>query len=313
MDELDFSDFHSVIYQITCEPLHNEGDERGSRGMNLLKLRTQLQSFLLEDIGDQDITSQTIFPPTEIGNGVFIAKEDGIIAGLGVIKEAYHLLDLSIKVTEYFKDGDMVTAGDKIAEVTGPIAHLLTGERVILNLMQRMSGIATVTNECVETLNDPVIQICDTRKTIPGLRMFDKYSVVSGGGKNHRQGLYDGVMIKDNHIAFAGSITKAVQRVREKIGHMVKIEVETETKKEVLEAVEAGADVIMFDNRTPEEVKEFVRYVPESIITEASGGITLENLATYHGTSVNYISLGFLTHSVKALDISLQVKEGNQK
>ncbi|MBO1910976.1 carboxylating nicotinate-nucleotide diphosphorylase, partial [Microvirga sp. 3-52] len=204
-------------------------------------------------------------------------------------------------------------AGDKIAAVTGPIAHLLTGERVILNLMQRMSGIATVTNKCVEMLNDPAIQICDTRKTIPGLRMFDKYAVVCGGGKNHRQGLYDGVMIKDNHIAFAGSITKAVQRVREKIGHMVKIEVETETRQEVLEAVEAGADVIMFDNRTPKEVKAFGHDVPESIVTEASGGITLENLATYHGTGVNYISLGFLTHSVKALDISLQVKEGTKK
>lgn len=281
--------------------------------MNQLKLRTQLQAFLLEDIGDQDITSQTIFPLTEIGKGVFIAKEDGIIAGLGVIKEAYHLLDRSIQVTEYLKDGDAVTCGDIIAEVTGPIAHLLTGERVILNLMQRMSGIATVVNESVAMLDDSSIQICDTRKTIPGLRMFDKYAVVSGGGKNHRQGLYDGVIIKDNHIAFAGSITKAVQCVRDKIGHMVKIEVETETKEEVLEAVEAGADVIMFDNRTPEEVKEFVQYVPETIITEASGGITMENLATYHGTGVNYISLGFLTHSVKALDISLQVLEENNR
>ena len=179
--------------------------------------------------------------------------------------------------------------------------------------MQRMSGIATVTNACVEALNDPSIQICDTRKTVPGLRMLDKYAVVTGGGKNHRQGLYDGVMIKDNHIAFCGSITKAVQAVREKIGHMVKIEVETESKEEVLEAVEAGADVIMFDNRSPEEVKEFATLVPKTIVTEASGGITLDNLASYSGTGVNNISLGFLTHSVKALDISLQVKEGNKK
>ena len=281
--------------------------------MNRIKLQKMLQEFLIEDIGELDITSETIFPLENKGNGVFIAKENGIISGLDVIKEAYHLLDSSIEVKLRFSDGDRVAVGDTIAKVSGPIAHLLTGERVILNLMQRMSGIATVTNACVEALNDTSIQICDTRKTVPGLRMLDKYAVVTGGGKNHRQGLYDGVMIKDNHIAFCGSITKAVQAVREKIGHMVKIEVETESKEEVLEAVEAGADVIMFDNRSPEEVKEFATLVPKTIVTEASGGITLDNLASYSGTGVNNISLGFLTHSVKALDISLQVKEGNKK
>lgn len=281
--------------------------------MNRIKLQKMLQEFLIEDIGELDITSETIFPLENKGNGVFIAKENGIISGLEIIKEAYYLLDSSIEVELRFSDGDRVAVGDTIAKVSGPIAHLLTGERVILNLMQRMSGIATVTNACVEALNDPSIQICDTRKTVPGLRMLDKYAVVTGGGKNHRQGLYDGVMIKDNHIAFCGSITKAVQAVREKIGHMVKIEVETESKEEVLEAVEAGADVIMFDNRSPEEVKEFATLVPNTIVTEASGGITLENLASYSGTGVNNISLGFLTHSVKALDISLQVKEGNKK
>ena len=281
--------------------------------MNRIKLQKMLQEFLIEDIGELDITSETIFPLENKCNGVFIAKENGIISGLEIIKEAYYLLDSSIEVELRFSDGDRVAVGDTIAKVSGPIAHLLTGERVILNLMQRMSGIATVTNACVEALNDPSIQICDTRKTVPGLRMLDKYAVVTGGGKNHRQGLYDGVMIKDNHIAFCGSITKAVQAVREKIGHMVKIEVETESKEEVLEAVEAGADVIMFDNRSPEEVKEFATLVPNTIVTEASGGITLENLASYSGTGVNNISLGFLTHSVKALDISLQVKEGNKK
>ncbi|MEH7226274.1 carboxylating nicotinate-nucleotide diphosphorylase [Bacillus sp. JJ1566] len=281
--------------------------------MNIVKLRKILQEFLLEDIGDQDVTSQSIFPLEQTSQGVFIAKENGIISGLAIIKEAYHLLDSTIQVELRFTDGDLVSAGDTIATVSGPTAHLLTGERVILNLLQRMSGIATVTNKCVNALNDPSIQICDTRKTIPGLRMLDKYAVVSGGGKNHRYGLYDGVMIKDNHIAYCGSITKAVQAAREKIGHMVKIEVETENLEEVLEAVEAGADVIMFDNRSPEEVKEYAQLVPKGIITEASGGITLDNLATYSGTGVQYISLGFLTHSVKALDISLQVKEGNKK
>ncbi|THE13303.1 carboxylating nicotinate-nucleotide diphosphorylase [Bacillus timonensis] len=281
--------------------------------MNLLKLRKMLQEFLLEDIGEQDVTSQSIFPLEQTSQGVFIAKDSGIISGLTIIKEAYQLLDPSIKVEQRFSDGDLVSVGDTIATVSGPTAHLLTGERVILNLVQRMSGIATVTHKCVEALNDPSIHICDTRKTIPGLRMLDKYAVVSGGGRNHRFGLYDGVMIKDNHIAYCGSITKAVQAVRERIGHMVKIEVETENAEEVLEAVNAGADVIMFDNRSPEEVKEFTQFVPKGIITEASGGITLDNLATYSGTGVQYISLGFLTHSAKALDISLQVKEGNKK
>ncbi|GAA0447927.1 carboxylating nicotinate-nucleotide diphosphorylase [Lentibacillus halophilus] len=281
--------------------------------MNKLKLRTLLQSFLLEDIGDADLTSQSIFPSDQIGKGVFIAKEDGVVSGVSVIQETYWLLDSSISVQLFFQDGDKVNTGDILAEVRGPVAQLLTGERVILNVMQRMSGIATLTARCVRELNNSFIQICDTRKTMPGLRMFDKYAVTCGGGKNHRFGLDQGVMIKDNHISFAGSIQKAIEQAREKVGHMVKIEVETETKEEVLAAVEAGADIIMFDNRSPEEVEEFGRHVPESIITEASGGITLDNLATYRDSGVDYISLGFLTHSVKVLDIVLHVQPGENK
>jgi len=281
--------------------------------MNKLQLRNMLEAFLLEDIGNGDLTSDAIFPETEQGRGVFLAKENGILSGLEIIREAYHLLAPEMRVELRFADGSMVAKGDIIAEVYGPIRSILTGERVILNLLQRMSGIATMTRKCVEILNDPSVHICDTRKTVPGLRMLDKYAVRCGGGKNHRNGLYDGVMIKDNHIAYCGSITRAVQAVREKLGHMVKVEVETETRDEVLEAVEAGADVIMFDNRTPEEVREFVKLVPAPIVTEASGGIGLDNLASYRNTGVHYISLGFLTHSVKALDISLQVHEGAKK
>lgn len=276
--------------------------------MNLLKLRAQLQSFLLEDIGDRDLTSSAIFPSNEIGKGVFIAKADGIISGLQIIHEAYQLLDSQVKVECFYKDGDQVNVGDTIAEVHGPVVSILEGERVILNLIQRMSGIASLTRQCVKTLNDDSIQLCDTRKTTPGLRMLEKYAVVSGGGKNHRSGLYDGVMIKDNHISFCGSISKAVASVRENIGHMVKVEVETETKEEVLESVSARADVIMFDNRNPEEVREFVPLVPKHIVTEASGGITLANLAGFADTGVDFISLGFLTHSVTSLDISLLVR-----
>lgn len=281
--------------------------------MNRLKLRNMLNDFLIEDIGEQDLTSDTIFPMDQIGRGVFIAKEKGVLSGGEVIKEGYQLLDNLIEVKLHLSDGDLVSKGDVIAEVFGPVRYLLTGERIILNLLQRMSGIATLTRKCIDTLDDPSIKICDTRKTVPGLRMLDKYAVVTGGGSNHRNGLYDGVMIKDNHISYCGSITKAVETAKLNIGHMVKIEVETETKEEVIEAVKAGADVIMFDNRSPQEVKEFKALVPEHIVTEASGGIDLTNIADYRHTGVHYISLGFLTHSVKALDISLQVKEGEKK
>lgn len=276
--------------------------------LNKLKLRRQLQEFLLEDMGDVDITSHSIFLPDQMGKAIFTVKEDGILAGLEIIQEVYHLLDPSIHVYLFFSDSDHVQKEYIIAEVQGPVAHLLTGERLILNLLQRMSGIATTTYNCVEALNDLTIQICDTRKTTPGLRMFEKYAVTVGGGKNHRRGLYDGVMIKDNHISFSGSITHAVQTARQQIGHMVKIEVETESQSQVTEAVQAGADVIMFDNRSPSEVKELATYVPDHIITEASGGITLETISSYAQTGIDYISLGFLTHSVESLDISVNVR-----
>jgi len=276
--------------------------------MNSLKLQQMLQQFFLEDIGERDVTTETIFPSDQRATGVFLIKEDGVFSGRDVLVTGYRLLDPSIAVTLYKRDGELVKKGEIVAEVSGPIAPLLTGERVILNLMQRMSGIATLTHRAVTILNSKHTRICDTRKTTPGLRMLEKYAVTCGGGYNHRFGLYDAVMIKDNHIAFCGSITKAVEAARARLGHMVKIEVETETKEQVIEAVEAGADVIMFDNRTPEEIKAFVELVPPSTITEASGGITLENLAQYGDTGVDYISLGMLTHSAKALDISFNIK-----
>ncbi|WP_416827466.1 carboxylating nicotinate-nucleotide diphosphorylase [Ectobacillus polymachus] len=276
--------------------------------MNLLKLKQVLESFFLEDLGDRDITTQLIFPEHSEATGTFLIKEDGIIAGTDIIKMGFRLLDPSTKVEIYKHDGEEVHKGEILATVKGKIVALLTGERVILNLIQRMSGIATVTNQAVKLLDDDHTRICDTRKTMPGLRMFDKYAVTCGGGYNHRFGLYDGVMIKDNHIAFAGSITKAVETLKKQLGHMVKIEVETETREQVLEAVKAGADIIMFDNRSPREIEEFHRLVPKEVITEASGGITLSNLREYRRTGVDYISLGMLTHSVQALDISFNIK-----
>ncbi|MRX71405.1 carboxylating nicotinate-nucleotide diphosphorylase [Bacillus lacus] len=276
--------------------------------MNSLKLKRKLEEFFLEDIGEGDLTSNYIFDSSHTGKAVFLAKEDGVFAGADVIRSGYNLLNSAINVTVFKKDGEEITAGDKIAEVEGPTQTILTGERVILNLLQRMSGIATVTSKAVKLLQSSHTKICDTRKTSPGLRMFEKYAVACGGGCNHRMGLYDGIMIKDNHIAYCGSIEKAVERARSRAGHMVKIEVEVETLSQLQEAIEAKADIIMFDNRTPEEAKQFAEMTPSWIITEASGGIKLDNLESYSNTGVDYISLGFLTHSVQALDISLIVE-----
>ncbi|WBL13971.1 carboxylating nicotinate-nucleotide diphosphorylase [Sutcliffiella sp. NC1] len=278
--------------------------------MNRIQLKKMLEQFFIEDIGNGDLSVQFLFSNT-IGSGKLIAKEDGIFVGEAVISEGYQLLDSNVECTFFRKDGEVVQKGDVIASVQGKMEALLTGERVILNVIQRLSGIATLTNKAVQLLENSETKICDTRKTTPGLRMLEKYAVRLGGGHNHRYGLYDGVMIKDNHIEFCGGITNAVQTVRNHVGHMVKIEVETETREQVLEAVEAGADVIMFDNRSPKEILEFKKLVPPHIVTEASGGISLENLAQYGETGVDIISLGFLTHSARALDISFNVGNKN--
>ncbi|HDU6719643.1 TPA: carboxylating nicotinate-nucleotide diphosphorylase [Listeria monocytogenes] len=278
--------------------------------MNSILMNQAIQAFLLEDIGQHDLSAETVFPRDTMGEGVFLAKETGILCGISIPPKVYELFGGNIQFEAYKKDGDWIQKGDIIAAVTAPVRTLLSGERVILNLMQRMSGIASQTNFAVKQLDDSAIRICDTRKTAPGLRAFDKYAVQTGGGFNHRNGLYDGVMLKDNHIAFSGGITSAVSTVREKLGHMVKIEVETETAEQVKEAVQAGADIIMFDNRTPEEIKQLVKLVPPHITTEISGNVTLENIHRYKGSGANYLSLGSLTHSVRAFDISFNSKGG---
>lgn len=273
--------------------------------MHPIFVRDKLTQFLKEDIGSGDLTSEAIFTEKEQGTAAFYAKEAGILAGTTIIEEAYRILDPELEVKLLKDDREAVQPSEEIAVVTGSVRSILTGERVILNLLQRMSGIATITRKAVSQLNSSHTKICDTRKTTPGLRVFEKYAVTCGGGYNHRKGLFDGVMIKDNHIAACGSIRKAVQHVREQLGPMVKIEVETESEQQVIEAVEANADIIMFDNRSPEEIQAFIKHVPASIVTEASGGITMENLPAYRQTGVDYISLGFLTHSAPSLDISL--------
>jgi nicotinate-nucleotide pyrophosphorylase (carboxylating) len=281
--------------------------------MNTLKLRSLLEQFFIEDIGEQDITTDLIFSDETKGKIVFLSKDNGIFCGEEIIKTGFKLLNNEIKTQVFVKDGQPIEIGQKLATASGKISDLLKGERVVLNLIQRMSGIATLTQRAVATLDSGHTKICDTRKTTPGLRMLEKYAVRIGGGYNHRFGLYDGIMIKDNHISFVGSISHAVESVRKKAGHMVKVEVEVETEEQVKEAVSAGADVIMFDNRTPEEIKELIKLVPSGFITEASGGIQLSNIASYRDTGVDYISLGFLTHSYKALDISVKVFWGKEE
>ncbi|MFO3787450.1 carboxylating nicotinate-nucleotide diphosphorylase [Bacillus mojavensis] len=279
--------------------------------MNLLQLKKLLNHFFHEDIGTGDLTSQSIFEGQNCEASI-VAKSDGIFAGAAVIKEGFALLDEKVQTCLHKKDGDHLQKGDVIAVLRGPAAALLSGERVVLNLIQRLSGIATMTRQAVALLGDDHIKICDTRKTTPGLRMLEKYAVRVGGGYNHRFGLYDGIMIKDNHIAACGSIVKACEKARQSAGHMVNIEVEIESEEQLREAILAEADVIMFDNCPPDTVRHFANITPDHIKTEASGGITLESLPAFRGTGVNYISLGFLTHSVKSLDISMDVALTNQ-
>ncbi|MBT2643120.1 carboxylating nicotinate-nucleotide diphosphorylase [Bacillus sp. ISL-41] len=275
--------------------------------MNSIKLRLLLEQFFIEDIGERDVTSELIFGKENKGSLVLISKDEGIFCGEQIIQTGFRLLDEGCQIILHVKDGDKVVKGQELALITGRVSGLLKAERVVLNLVQRMSGIATKTSEAVRVLDSAKTRICDTRKTTPGLRMLEKYAVRCGGGFNHRYGLYDAVMIKDNHISFAGSISSAVEAVRSNLGHMVKVEVEIETKDQLLEAIDSKADCIMFDNRPPEQIKEWIGNVPTGILTEASGGITIDNLHSYRDCGVDYISLGFLTHSVKSLDISAKV------
>ncbi|GAA0424635.1 MAG: carboxylating nicotinate-nucleotide diphosphorylase [Bacillota bacterium] len=279
--------------------------------MNTMKLKSMLESFFLEDIGNGDISSQALFQPNKEGDLHLVAKRAGTFCGEAVIEIGFSIINPLINCNIHIKDGEFITAGTEIAHISGPIIELLQAERVVLNLIQRMSGVATMTANAVKLIEGTEAKICDTRKTTPGLRMLEKYAVQCGGGYNHRFGLYDAVMLKDNHIAFAGTITDAVQTVKKRLGHTTKIEVEIETEKQLMEAITNKVDIIMFDNCSPEIIKDWLQYVPEGIITEASGGIQIEQLHDYATSGIDYISLGYLTHSVKALDISATVKIRN--
>lgn len=271
------------------------------------RFRSIVQRALDEDIGDGDVTTDCLVSPEAVLEGRFVAREAGVIAGLTVAALTFTLLDERVRFTSCVADGDGVTSGTTVATVSGPARALLTGERAALNFLQRMSGIATLTRRFVDALRPSATILLDTRKTAPGLRLLDKWAVRAGGARNHRAGLYDMVLIKGNHVAAAGGITRAVARVRERDARRRAIEVEVRNLAELRETLALHVDRIMLDNMGLDEMREAVRIVAGRVPLEASGTVTLENVAAVAATGVDYISVGALTHSAKALDISMIV------
>ncbi|MCD7800402.1 MAG: carboxylating nicotinate-nucleotide diphosphorylase [Ruminococcus sp.] len=266
-----------------------------------------INTALSEDINYLDVTTDYLIPQGHTSNAYYIAKDTGVLCGIDIAKRVFEIVGGDVEFETLIQDGTKVNKGDIIAKMNGNTATLLKGERTALNILQHMSGIATATNICVELVQGTNAQITDTRKTLPGLRALQKYAVTVGGGKNHRYNLSDGAMLKDNHIDAYGGITPAVQALRKKIGHMVKIEVEVRTIDELKEALSAGADVIMLDNMSCEQMAECVQLVHGRAKLEASGNITAENIRKVAETGVDIISLGALTHSVKCFDISMRI------
>ncbi len=265
-----------------------------------------IRMALQEDITSEDVSTNAVMRSAVKGTVDLIAKEDGIIAGLDVYARVFQILDEKTEISFNFKDGDAVKKGDLLGTVTGDIRVLLSGERVALNYLQRMSGIATYTKQVSKLLEGSKVTLLDTRKTTPNCRVFEKYAVRIGGGCNHRYNLSDGVLLKDNHIGAAGSVAKAVAMAKEYAPFVRKIEIEVETMEQVKEAVEAGADIIMLDNMTPEMMKEAVELIAGRAQTECSGNITKENIAKILETGVDFVSSGALTHSAPILDISMK-------
>ena len=265
-----------------------------------------IMQALEEDITSEDISTNAVMPKEQMGEVDLICKEDGVIAGLWVFERVFTLLDPNVTVSLFVKDGDEVKKGQKMGTVAGDIRVLLSGERTALNYLQRMSGIATYTRSVAKLLEGSKTKLLDTRKTTPNMRIFEKYAVRVGGGYNHRYNLSDGVLLKDNHIGAAGSVRKAVEMAREYAPFVRKIEIETENLDMVREAVEAGADIIMLDNMSPEMMRDAVAYIDGRAKTECSGNVTKENVAQLAAVGVDYISSGALTHSAPILDISLK-------
>ncbi len=267
-----------------------------------------IKTALSEDLPYIDITTDLLIDQSSISSASFIAKDDGILCGIDIALRVFSFFDDTFTFNKFRNDGDTLKKGDIIATVSGKTAALLKGERTALNLVQHMSGIATTAGKCAAKTAGTKAVIVETRKTLPGLRSLQKYAVTIGGGRNHRINLSDAAMLKDNHIDAYGGITNAVSALRSKLGHMVKIEVEVRNFDELREAIIAGADVVMLDNMSVEDMAEAVKIADSKVILEASGNITLENIAQVAKTGVDVISMGSLTHSVKAFDISMKIK-----
>ncbi len=277
-------------------------------GIKIEEIKSVIDYALKEDIGNGDITTNSLIPLDLQAKATMVAKSTGVIAGLAIAEYVFRTLSTDIIWEAFVNDGDKVSKGDQILEISGSYRALLTGERVALNFLQRMSGIATMTANYIDAIKDYKTKILDTRKTVPGLRLLDKYAVMMGGGTNHRIGLYDMVLIKDNHIKIAGGITRAVAQIKKNLPEGFKIEVETTTVEEVLEALATGVDIIMLDNMSNRTMAECVKIIGGQAKVEASGNMTIDRLKEVAATGVDFISIGALTHSVAAFDISMNIE-----
>jgi len=282
-------------------------------GEKMSLLKNIIELALLEDIGTGDVTSDFVIPADALAEGAIVSKSEGIIAGLDVAAEVFHTIDSGIDFECYVSDGAKISPDQKLAVAKGFARSILKAERIVLNFLQRLSGIATNTSKYVMAASGYPVKIVDTRKTTPGWRILEKYAVRVGGGHNHRFGLYDAVLIKDNHIAVAGSIVEAVKRARKQVPFTMKIEVEVETIAQVKEAIESDSDIIMLDNMNLKMMREAVGLIGHKILVEASGGVRLENVAAIAATGVDIISIGNLTYGATPLDISMDMKSITNK
>ncbi len=275
-----------------------------------LLIEPVVRGALLEDLGRTgDLTTSSLIPPDTATRGAIVAREGGVIAGVGVATLAFRLLDPTVECETVVPDGGSVAAGQPVIRLRGPAGAILTGERVALNFLGRLSGVATATRRLVDAVRGTEARIVCTRKTTPGLRSLEKYAVRAGGGQNHRFGLDDGILIKDNHIAVVGTVLRAVERARERAGHMVRVQVEVDSIEQLHEALAAGADAVLLDNMSVSQLTEAVTLIARRAVTEASGGVTLDRAATIAATGVNLISSGAITHSAPWLDVGLDLNE----
>jgi nicotinate-nucleotide pyrophosphorylase (carboxylating) len=262
---------------------------------------------LAEDVGNGDLTTEALVPESAVADATVYSKARGVLAGMSAVERVFHLLEPQLRVERHLNDGSALAPGSLIAVISGPAWAILTGERVALNIMQHLSGVATATRELVDEISGTRAQLVDTRKTTPGMRVLEKYAVRLGGGHNHRFGLDDGILIKDNHIKVAGGVTEALKRARNAAPHTLKVEIEVENLIQLQEALQAGADLVMLDNMSPDLMREAVRINAGQVPLEASGGITRQTIRVVAETGVDLISVGTVTHSAPALDISLDI------